>query len=184
MNRELASKCTGTRDDGGYGGTIVLERPDFCTVRPPGFEKPEVVITDSVVKRIIEEVTDGKLTAESIQEYLDKEGIKDIVIEVVGQASADGDKGRITIKIKILGTRDEKDYVIILNRVIAKRCGVSEDQVKTTIFKETTVSAKRSIETTAGDNYIQESTIYPSGSFLLTPIWSLLLLSFLFMRLN
>jgi len=168
-----------------------LTRPEFCSSvdKPPGFENPADVIKDVVVKRIIDEVNSGKFTAESLQEFLTKEGVTDVIIKVIFQPSSDGDKGRISLTVVILGTRNEQEYVAILNKAIAQRCGVKIERVTTIIRKEDNTGAKRGLEQAPSGVYYQESTISPdttsapSSGFSLTPIWLLALLSFLLMRI-
>jgi hypothetical protein len=187
IRKEASDKCTLSRDVGGLSGSIALNRPDFCsaTTKPPGFENPAEVIKDVTIKRIIDEVNSGKFTVESLQEVLTKNGVTDVIVKVIFQPSSDGEKGRISMSITILGTKGEAEYVAILNKVIAERCGVKVELVETTIRKETTTT-KREISQTTG-NYYGETTISPqpgtSSGFSLAPIWLLALLSYLFMRI-
>jgi len=189
--KEAADKCTLTRDAGGLGGDIALTRPDFCssTTKPLGFDNPADLIKDLSIKTILEDVNSGKFTADSLQDLLTKYGVTDVIIKVILQPSSDGEKGRISLTIEILGTKDETEYVAILNKVIAERCGVKEERVETTIRKES-ASTKRDLSqqiTSPGEGYYQESTISPeptgNSGFSLSPIWLLALLSFLLMRI-
>jgi hypothetical protein len=209
VRKEAADKCTLSRDLGGYQGNVALTRPDFCssTTKPPGFENPADLINDLTIKTIIDEVNSGKFTPESLQDILTKYGVTDVIIKVILQPSSDGEKGRISLTIVILGTKDESEYVAILNKAIAERCGVKVERVETTIRKEV-ATTKRGLSQaiTPGEEFFQESTISPepissepqpetqpfssepqpnlpiSSGFSLTPIW-LLALSFLLMRI-
>jgi len=189
MRRDATNKCLASRTDGGLGGNIALERPKFCDneSRPDGFNNPADICRDETIKRIINAVNSGEFTAASLQEVLTKMGITDVIIHLVGQPSSDGEKGKITLTIIILGSKDISEYVDHLNRAIAERFGVKEVNVITRLEKEATATQRRFLQAGSGEIYLQESTITPEASpssgFSFTPIWLMTLFSFLFMRI-
>jgi hypothetical protein len=193
MRKDGTNKCLASREDGGLGGNVGLERPLFCdnASRPDGFENPADICRDETIKRIITAVNSGEFTAASLQEVLTKLGITDVIIQIVGQPSSDGEKGKISLTIIILGTKDLAVYVEFLNRAIAERFGVKETNVITRLEKEDTATQRRFLQNENGVVYLQESTITPetttpatpSSGFSFTPIWLMTLLSFLFMRI-
>jgi len=192
MRKDNTNKCITSRDDGGLGGSVGLIRPDFCdnASRPDGFDNPAKIITDETIKRIINLVNSGEFTAASLQEVLTRLGITDVIILVIGQPAADGEKGRITLTIVILGSKLLEDYTKNLNQAVADRFGVKTTEVNTRLQKEETLTKRWHLAGGSGDLYLQESTISPpapgpspSSGFSLTPIWLIALLSYLFMRI-
>jgi hypothetical protein len=191
IRKEISDKCTLSKDNGGPGGSVCVAEPDFCklTDKPPGFENPADGISDGKIKKIISDLVSGDFTVESLQDVLTKAGVTDVIIKVILQPSSDGDKGRIKLTVVILGNKDESEYVKILNKAIADRCGVRVETVSTTIRKEDATGVKRGLnQVSPGTTYYQETTISPdttspSSGFSLSPIWLLALLSFLLMRI-
>jgi hypothetical protein len=201
MLKDASNRCTSTRDSGGLAGTAYFTEPAECTTISTTTKDPSQLIPDATIRKIISDVTTGLLTEASLQEVFTKDLlITDIFVEVIGQASSDGEKGRIQITITVTSTRTKDEIIADVNKALSKRLSISITFITSSLEKtDAAVARKRALQGTY-DTYLLtsdlstqtptppgNSTTPPysppySGFDLTTPVWIFSILSLLFLR--
>jgi hypothetical protein len=158
--RAISNKCIADSTADGFSGSLILTRPAECeNPDVPKVFDPSLLTNNEVVKRIVQEITDGRFSAYDYQKVLEVLGIKDIIIEIVGESVCDEVRGKITIVITIVsGNRTLDEIKVDLTRAIKHFFEIPDNMViKTTLEKDT--SSKKRATTSS---YLQSSTIEPA----------------------
>jgi len=201
MLKDSCNRCTSPRDSGGLAGTAYFTQPAECSTISTTTKDPSQLITDTTIRKIISDVTTGLLTEASLQEVITKDlGITDIFVEVIGQASSDGEKGRIQITITVTSTRTKDEFIGDVNKALSKRFSISITFITSSLEKTDAAAAKKRALQGTSSTYLLTSDISTqaptppgnpttppysppySGFYLTTPVWIFSLLSLLFLR--
>jgi len=138
--------------------------------RPVDCDKPEVkdsfdpsVVGSGDIKDIVKQVTDGKFSPSEFQKILDGLTITDIVVEVVGQPTCDGVKGKITVVITIIKSGRTKDQIRSdLTKALGKFFNIDITRIETTLQDAKAPTKKRSI-LADGDSLLMQSVVSPAA---------------------
>jgi len=184
----------------GFNGKVITTRPTACdsTNLPLGTSYPPDALTDMVLHAIFDEISNGTFTEGDFQSFLSKRGVTDIFIVFVAQPTCDRFSGRIRIVIEI-GNRSVAEYQVDITLTLAARFSISETMINTVLQPEQSAAGasgrKRGVDggnksymvtsqitSPASINPIPPANKVLSSGYLVTPIWLVTLLSFLFLR--
>jgi len=152
MKRESCNKCTLSRDTGGFSGAIVFDKPTNCDTLTSTDKDPSLLISDDRIKKIISEVVNGDFTEASLQEILTDLGIKDVIIDIVGQATTDGKKGRIQITITVTSTRTKDEIIADINKALSNRFSIEVSLITTNLEQTDGTTVKKRGSQQAGSS--------------------------------
>jgi len=207
INKELSNKCIAGPAVSGFNGTVVTTRPAACDSSnlPLGTSNPPDALADRILKAIFELITNGTFTEGDFESFLARRGITDIRVVFIAQPTCDSASGRIRIVIEI-GARTLLEYQTDITAALAARFSISAKSITTILQPEQSASGssgKRNAQGTGGTYFatsqvttpappqpanspsINPTNIIPqagSSGYLVTPIWLVTLLSFLFLR--
>jgi hypothetical protein len=138
--------------------------------RPVDCDKTEVkdsfdpsVVGSGDIKDIVKQVTDGKFSPSEFQKILDGLSITDIVVEVVGQPTCDGVKGKITVVITIVKSGRTKDQIRAdITKALGKFFNIDITRIETTLQDaKNSATTKRSI-LQGGSSFLSQSVVSPA----------------------
>jgi len=207
IRKELSNKCIAETAVSGYNGNVVMTRPIACdsTNLPLGTSNPPDALTDRILKEIFELITNGSFTEGEFEIFLIGRGVRDIRVVFIAQPTCDSVSGRIRIVIET-GTRTVLEYQTDITAALAARFSISANSINTVLQPEESASGssgkKRNVQGAGGSYFVTSQVTTPAppppntpatnttspgipvstGGYLLTPIWLVTLLSFLFLR--
>jgi len=205
MRKELSNKCIAGTAVSGYNGNVISTRPTACDSNdlPIGTSNPPDALISRILKAIFDEITNGTFTEGDLENFLRKRGVTDIRVIFIAQPTCDSVSGRIRIVIEI-GNRTEQEYRIDFTAALAARFSISVSSITTVLQPEQSASGASGKKRSAGGNtYFVTSQVttpasttggptpstspspfipYGSSGYLVTPLWLVTLLSFLFLR--
>jgi len=164
----LSNKCVADYSADGFAGSLIYTRPAACDISTvkDAFDPSTVVPSEyEDIKQIVKSVTDGKFNAGDYQKVLDELQITDIVVEVVGQPTTDGVKGKITVIITIVKQGRTQDQIIgDLKRALAKFFNIKIERIESTLQAAKDATTTKRFQSQQQSSFLSSSVISPDST--------------------